>query len=104
MRDGINIAHEVIVRLIPPWPVLDVNLGSSKQSFWEYQTPSLVNLRSLGWTLQKDSFPVIGVYISNIASTACKDLSHLTCFNSDKKGHYTIKCPEPRTDKNTSKN
>ena len=30
----------------------------------------------------------------NIVSTARKDLSHLTCFNSDKKGHYATKCPE----------
>ena len=27
---------------------------------------------------------------------ACKDLSYLTCFNSDEKGHYTIKCSKPK--------
>ena len=35
----------------------------------------------------------------NVASTARKDLSHLTCFNSDKKGHYATKCPEPKKDR-----
>lgn len=25
-----------------------------------------------------------------------KDLSHITCFNCDKKCHYADKCPEPR--------
>ena len=40
--------------------------------------------------------------LSNVASTAFKDMSHLTCFNSDKKGHYATKCPEPRKDRDTS--
>ena len=26
----------------------------------------------------------------NVASTARKDLNHITCFNSDKKGHYKV--------------
>ena len=35
----ISAAHEVIVRLILPWPVPGVNPGSSRQSLREYQTP-----------------------------------------------------------------
>ena len=29
-------------------------------------------------------------------SRARKDLSHITCFNRDQKGHYATKCPEPK--------
>ena len=32
---------------------------------------------------------------------ARKDLSYLTCFNSDKKSHYVTKCPKARKDKDT---
>ena len=46
---------------------------------------------------RKDSTPAVGVHAPNVASTACKDLSHLTCFNSDKKGHYATKCPKPKS-------
>ena len=35
----------------------------------------------------------------NVASTALKDKSHLTCFTSDKKNHN---CPEPKKDRDTS--
>ena len=34
--------------------------------------------------------------VTNTSSGALKDLSHITCFNCDKKGHYATKCPEPR--------
>ena len=44
----------------------------------------------------------MGVHAPNVASTPCKDLSHLTCFNSDKKGHYVRKYPETRKDRDTS--
>ena len=37
----------------------------------------------------------IGIYVSNVTSTVRKDMSHFTCFNSNRKGHYAIKCPEP---------
>ena len=33
---------------------------------------------------------------------ASKNLSHITCFNSDKNGHYAIKCPKPKESKTTS--
>ena len=50
----------------------------------------------------KDSTSAVGVHASNVASPACKDLSHLSCFNSDKKGHYATNCPKPRKDRDTS--
>jgi hypothetical protein len=31
----------------------------------------------------------------NHNSEAKKDLSHITCFNCKKKGHYSTNCPEP---------
>lgn len=34
----------------------------------------------------------------------CKDLSHITCFNYDKKCHYTDKYLEPREGCDTAKN
>ena len=43
---------------------------------------------------RKDSTPATG--------GACKDLSHITHFNCDKKGHYADKCTEPRKDQNAS--
>ena len=49
---------------------------------------------------QKNSTLDAGVYAPNVASTACKDLSRITCFNCNKKGHYATKCPEPRKDSN----
>ena len=51
---------------------------------------------------RKDSTPAVGIHVPNVASTARKDLNHLTCFNSDKKGHYAIKCPKPRKDRDIS--
>lgn len=33
---------------------------------------------------------------------AHKDLSHITCFNCDKKGHYADKCPDPREDRDAA--
>ena len=41
-----------------------------------------------------DSTSTTNVNAFNVSSTICKDLSHITCFNYDKKGHYTIKCFE----------
>ena len=29
-----------------------------------------------------------------------KDVSEITCYNCNKKGHYVTKCPEPRKSKN----
>ena len=43
--------------------------------------------------------PGTNINAPNIASTACKDLSHITCFNYDKKGQYAIKFPKPKKDK-----
>ena len=51
----------------------------------------------------KDSTPAIGVHTPNVASTAHKDLSNLTCFNSDRKGHYATKCPKPKKNKGYSR-
>ena len=49
---------------------------------------------------QKNSTPAASVYAPNVASTACKDLSHITYFNYNKKDHYATKCPKPRKDSN----
>ena len=35
-------------------------------------------------------------FYPNILSTARKDLSHITCFNCEKKGHYATRFSEPR--------
>ena len=35
---------------------------------------------------RKNSISAAGIYAPNAASTARNDLSHLICFNSDKKG------------------
>ena len=48
------------------------------------------------------SFPTTKANAPNVASPACKDLSHITYFNCDKKGHYMTKCPEPRKDRDVS--
>ena len=47
--------------------------------------------------------PATGVNADNVASgRAPKELSHITCFNCDKKGHYADKYPERRKDRDTS--
>ena len=38
------------------------------------------------------------VNTSNVASTTRKDLSHITCFNCDQKGHYANICPKLKRD------
>ena len=32
------------------------------------------------------------------SSGVCKDLSHITCFNCDQRGHYATNCSEPQKD------
>ena len=44
------------------------------------------------------SAPTTKVNAPNVASTTRKDLSHITCFNCDQKGHYATQCPEPKRD------
>ena len=51
---------------------------------------------------RKDSTPTVGIHAPNVASTTCKDLSHVTCFNSGKKGHYRTKYPKPRKNRGYS--
>lgn len=54
---------------------------------------------------RKDSNPASGVNATDTSSgKTCKqkDISQITCYNCDKKGHYATKCPEPRKD--SSKN
>lgn len=51
---------------------------------------------------QKNPTITVGIYASNVASTACKDLSHVTYFNSGKKGHYGTKCPKLKKNKGYS--
>ena len=50
----------------------------------------------------KDSTPAVSVHAPNVDSTARKDLSYLTCFNSDKNGHYATKSPKPKKNRDTS--
>ena len=52
---------------------------------------------------QKDSTPAAGVYAFKIANTARKNLSHFTCFNSDKKDRYVTKYPKPKDQKHLTK-
>ena len=48
---------------------------------------------------RKDSTLATGITASNVPNGGTrKDLSYITCFNCDKKGHYVTKCPEPRKD------
>lgn len=50
---------------------------------------------------RKDSNPATGVNASdasNVSSGARNDLSEVTSFNCDKKGHYSRNCPELRRD------
>ena len=48
---------------------------------------------------RKDSTLATGINASNVPNGGTrKDLSYITCFNCDKKGHYVTKCPEPRKD------
>ena len=44
------------------------------------------------------SVPTTKVNVLNVSSTTRKDLSHITCFNCDQKGHYATQCPEPKRD------
>ena len=53
--------------------------------------------------VRKDSTPAAGVHASKVASIARKDLSHFTCFNSDKKDHYATNCPEPEEQRHLRK-
>ena len=39
--------------------------------------------------------------LPNVASIALKDMSHLTCFTSDKKNHYATKCLKPKKNRDT---
>lgn len=49
---------------------------------------------------QKNSILATCVYATNVARTACKDLSFNTCFNYNKKCLFATKCPEPRKNSN----
>ena len=46
---------------------------------------------------KKDSGSYCGFYQGSRQSShqSTKDLSHITCFNCDQKGHYATKCPKP---------
>ena len=45
------------------------------------------------------STPTTNVNAPNVTTTARQDLSHITCFNCDKKGHYATKCSKPMKDR-----
>ena len=40
--------------------------------------------------------PVTGIETTSRSGRVRKDLSHITCFNCNEKGHYSYKCPEPK--------
>lgn len=46
--------------------------------------------------VQKDFILTAVVNSSNVYNIACKDLSHLTCLNIDKKGHNITKYLKPK--------
>ena len=114
-----SISHEVILPLILLWPsfkrqieILETSPPHSPLGIFE--TSSHIPRNNIPCThifcgpkmarpparnherAWKNSIPAVSIYASNVASTAHKDLSHLTCFNSDRKGHYATKCPKPR--------
>ena len=51
---------------------------------------------------QEDSTPATGVNKAEVGDhrTKKKDISEISCYNCNKKGHYSNKCPEPRKSKN----
>ena len=108
-----NVAHEVVVSLIPlspnPRPLL---FGILKPS---YQSPRSGNggpdkksqrerkdQRHQDQELGRNSgTPATGVNATSTSGGARnggarQDLSQLTCYNGDKKGHCADKCPDPR--------
>ena len=44
------------------------------------------------------STPITKVNVPNVSNTTRKDLSHITCFNCNQKGHYTTQGLEPKRD------
>ena len=96
-----SVIHEVIISLIPPWPSCRRQPGILETSPHVPRTdipcthilhgPRMTRLPARNYERAwKNSIPAVNVHASNVASTACKSLSRLTCFNSDKKGHYVI--------------
>ena len=50
---------------------------------------------------KRDSTPATGVNKAEVGDhRAKKDISEISCYNCNKKGHYSNKCPEPRKSKN----
>ena len=121
-----SVSHKVIIPLVSPWlssrrqpEILKTSpphplLGILKTSPYVSRTdtphthilcgPRMVRLparnQEQAW---KDSTLAVGVYAPNEVSTAHKDLSLLTCFNSDRKGHYATKCPMPKKNRGYSR-
>ena len=50
---------------------------------------------------KRDSTPATGVNKAKVGDhRAKKDISEILCYNCNKKGHYSNKCPKPRKSKN----
>ena len=67
----------------------------------EPQTPSTWDLRDI--SSDRALSPAANANMTGARKAKSRDLSHITCFNCDKKGHYADKCPERRKDQNVSK-
>lgn len=122
----INVAHKVTVPLTILWP---------SPRFWLFKifkiilsNPSIIDLKSLRWALQK-SFSLVQVFTFLVViffalrknqhlwqkilikkkeqywqsairffSEVCKNLNHITCFNCDQKKHHVTNYLEPQRD------
>ncbi|MCJ1345955.1 hypothetical protein MMC31_004165, partial [Peltigera leucophlebia] len=66
----------------------------------EPQSPSNWDLRDI--SSERAFSPAANANTTNARKAKSRDLSHITCFNCDKKGHYANGCPERRKDQNVS--
>ena len=81
-----------------PAPQRSDSIETSKQARKEKKKK---DKRHWGRKSQEGSTPATGVNNTSAGgSRPQKDVSQVTCFNCNKKGHYSNKCPEPPKPKN----
>lgn len=71
------------------------NNKTFEKEFWKEKKKQYCLDYKRAW---KNFIPVTNIYASNIASIACKDLSHISYINYNNKDHYAIKCLKPKKD------